>query len=125
MDSNVSRRNSKLMYYGRAFKNALTKEGSHKKDATVTSPIEGNSDYHWTGNGDKSNKRMETLENGNDYSSSAIRSVEYHPQNQQAVVQYEGSDKKYTFPMNGSEFDDLQRADSKGQWFAYNARRYV
>lgn len=62
--------------------------------------------------------------NGVDYDSSAIKSVKFHPEKNEADVVYVGGDKKYKFPMSQEEFDAFQNAGSKGQWMYYVARRY-
>ncbi len=63
--------------------------------------------------------------NGVDYDSSAIKSVKFYPEKNEADVQYTGvGGKTYKFPMTQEEFDALQNAGSKGQWMYYVARRY-
>ena len=63
--------------------------------------------------------------NGVDYDSSAIKSVKFHPNKNEADVVYTGlGNKTYKFPMTQEEFDAFQDAGSKGGWMYYNARRY-
>lgn len=63
--------------------------------------------------------------NGLNYDSSAIKSITFDPKNNEADIVYTGpNNKAYTFPMTRAEFNDFKDADSKGQWVAYQARRY-
>lgn len=77
------------------------------------------------GNGSFVHGLLGTAYNGIDYDSSAIDSVEYHPERQEAEITYVCGGKAYTFPMDDKEFTDFQNAPSKGQWVYYNARRYT
>ena len=85
------------------------------------------SDYHWAPNTGKevNPHRKGYIQNGNDFSSSAIYSVDFRPGRGEAMVRYNSNpNKSYTFPMNGSEFEELNNAPSKGKFMYYNARRY-
>lgn len=63
--------------------------------------------------------------NGIDYNSTAIKSVSFNPDKNEADIVYNGvGNKSYKFPMTSEEFDDLKNAPSKGSWVYYIARRY-
>lgn len=63
--------------------------------------------------------------NGIDYDSTAIKSVSFNPDKNEADIVYNGvGNKSYKFPMTSEEFDDLKDASSKGKWVYYTARRY-
>lgn len=63
--------------------------------------------------------------NGVDYDSTAIRSVSFDPDKNEADIVYNGvGNKSYKFPMTSEEFDDFNSAPSKGSWVYYIARRY-
>lgn len=63
--------------------------------------------------------------NGIDYNSTAIKSVSFNPDKNEADIVYNGvGNKSYKFPMTSEEFDDLKDASSKGKWVYYTARRY-
>ena len=63
--------------------------------------------------------------NGIDYDSTAIKSVSFNPDKNEADIVYNGvGNKSYKFPMTPEEFDDLKDASSKGKWVYYTARRY-
>lgn len=63
--------------------------------------------------------------NGIDYDSTAIKSVSFNPDKNEADIVYNGvGNKSYKFPMTSEEFDDLKNAPSKGKWVYYTARRY-
>lgn len=62
--------------------------------------------------------------NGADYDSSAIASVDYDPNTQNAKVKYTSGDKVYDFPMSPEEYNSLKYSPSKGQFMYYEARRY-
>ena len=66
----------------------------------------------------------DTIYNGLDYDSSAIQSVRFDPNTNNAKVRYTGGSKEYDFPMTQDEFDEMKWSGSKGQWMAYQARRY-
>lgn len=65
----------------------------------------------------------ERIDNGVDYDSSAIQSVDYDGRGN-AKVQYTGSNKQYDFPMTDDEFEELKSDPSKGSWMYHTARRY-
>lgn len=58
--------------------------------------------------------------------STAIEDIVYDPSRQEARVVYKnGNGKDYVFPMTDEEYKAMKASDSKGKWFAYNARRYA
>lgn len=63
--------------------------------------------------------------NGIDYDSTAIKSVNFNPDKNEADIVYNGvGNKSYKFPMTSEEFEDFKDAPSKGKWVYYTARRY-
>ena len=63
--------------------------------------------------------------NGIDYNSTAIKSVSFNPDKNEADIVYNGvGNKSYKFPMTPEEFEDFKDASSKGKWVYYTARRY-
>ena len=63
--------------------------------------------------------------NGIDYDSTAIKSVSFDPDKNEADIVYNGvGNKSYKFPMTPEEFEDFKDAPSKGKWVYYTARRY-
>ena len=85
----------------------------------------------WTGSDTDSTKltldpmsaKKTNIYNGLDYDSSAIQSVRFDPNTNNAKVRYTGGSKEYDFPMTQDEFDEMKWSGSKGQWVA-QARRY-
>lgn len=70
----------------------------------------------------QSSKKNE-IYNGIDYDSSAIQSIKWDPNTQNAKVVWTGSSKEYDYPMTEQEFNNAKWSGSKGQYMN-QARTY-
>lgn len=63
------------------------------------------------------------IQNGRNYRSTAISSVEYDGRGNMKV-KYRGGNKRYDFPCTEDEWENLKHSPSKGRYMYYTARRY-
>lgn len=68
--------------------------------------------------------KSEHIQNGRQYRSSAISTVDYDGKGNMKVKYRNGNGKQYDFPCSPEEWEELKSAPSKGQYMYYNARRY-
>ena len=61
---------------------------------------------------------------GAELASTAIKSIEFDPDSENAKITFISSDKKYDYPMTPEEFRSFMAADSKGRWVNKEARKY-
>lgn len=68
--------------------------------------------------------KPERIQNGRQYRSSAISSVEYDGRGNMKVRYRNGNGKQYDFPCDEQEWEELKNSPSKGKYMYWEARRY-